>query len=126
MEVPDQVALRLDWGGIGAVPVSHVNQLAAQVGPPSQQGVPDGVYIAVGSVQPPLVVGDAAQRAARVAELQGGSIAVTVSAYLHMSRDTLGDVIKVLQTAADQYDNFCPTPELTEQKSSDNSRPERV
>ena len=110
MAVPEQVPMRLDWNDIENHPSFHVNQLIAQIGPPSSNGVPDGFYLAMGSVTPPVILGDDDdQRMARIAELAGGVLTVDVHARIHVSREVLGDIITVLQRVADQYDAATPT-----------------
>lgn len=104
MAVPEQVPMRLDWSEAETSPASHINQLLAQIGPPSSNGVPDGLYLAMGSVAPPIVLGNEDQRLARVAELTGGILKVAVHARVHVSREVLGDLIRVLEKAAEQYD----------------------
>jgi hypothetical protein len=102
--VPDQVLVKVDWSEAEACPVAHSNQILAQLGAPSGRGVPDGIYLTFGHVLPPIVVGDEEQRAARVAELTASTVKVAVQGRVQISRETLTDVIKVLQTAAEQYD----------------------
>jgi len=99
-----QVMIGLDWSEAEQAPALHVNQVLAQVGPPSSTGVPDGIYVALGSVSPPVIPADEERREARVAQLAGGVLKVTVQARVQMSREALGDLIQVLQTTADQYD----------------------
>jgi hypothetical protein len=94
----------LDWSEAEQAPALHVNQVLAQVGPPSSTGVPDGIYVALGSVSPPVIPADEERREARVAELAGGVLKVAVQARVQMSREALSDLIQVLQTTADQYD----------------------
>jgi hypothetical protein len=102
--IPPQVNVRLDWSAVDACPTQHVNQIIAQVGP-AQGGIPDGVYIGLGSVPPPLILAvNEAERAEMVAVLSAQPIAVTVHGRFHMSRAVLGALIKSLQTTADQYD----------------------
>ena len=108
MAVPEQVPMRLDWSDIENYPTPHVNQLIAQIGPPSSNGVLDGFYLALGSVTPPVVLGDEDQRTERIAELAGGVLKVAVHARVHVSREVLGDIITVLQRAAEQYDAAAP------------------
>lgn len=99
-----QVLVGLDWSEAEQAPAHHVNQVLAQVGPPSSKGVPDGIYVALGSVSPPVIPADEERREARVAQLTGGVLKVTVHARVQMSREALGDLIQVLQTTANQYD----------------------
>ena len=60
-----QVLVRLDWSEVEQTPAYHVNQVLAQVGPPSSRGVPDGIYVALGSVAPPVIPADEDRREAR-------------------------------------------------------------
>jgi hypothetical protein len=106
--VPEQVPMRLDWSDIENHASFHVNQLIAQIGPPSSNGVPDGFYLAMGSITPPVILGDDDERIARIAELAGSVLKVDVHARIHVSREVLGDMITVLQRAADQYDDATP------------------
>lgn len=99
-----QVLIGLDWSEAEQAPALHVNQVLAQVGPPSSNGVPDGIYVALGSVSPPVIPADEERREARVAQLEGGVLKVAVQARVQMSREALGDLIQVLQTTAEQYD----------------------
>ena len=117
MPVPEQVSIRLDWSEVEASPAPHVNQVLAQIGAPTGQGVPDGLHLAFGSISPPVVTGDEEQRAARVAELVGSTQKVTVLGRAHVSREVLDDIIRVLQQAAEQYDAMAAL--AAEQKSSE-------
>jgi len=102
--VPDQVSVRLDWSAADSCPAQHVNQVLVQVGPPSESGVPDGIYVAVGSICPPVIPADPEGRAARVAELTASVVKVAVCGRVSMSRDVLDDLMRVLKLTADQYD----------------------
>jgi hypothetical protein len=102
---PRQVLVRLDWSEVEQTPAQHVNQVLAQVGPPSLKGAPDGIYVALGSVSPPVIPSDGDGREARVAELANSVLKVAVHARLQLSREALRDLIHVLQTTAGQYDD---------------------
>ncbi len=104
VSIPDQVSVRLDWSAVEACPAQHVNQVLAQLGPPSESGIPDGVYVAVGSISPPVIPADPEGRAARVAELTAGAVKVAVYGRVTMSREVLDDLIRLLKMTADQYD----------------------
>jgi hypothetical protein len=84
--------------------VQHVNQVLVQVGPLSESGIPDGIYVAVGSVSPPVIPADPEGRAARVAELTASVLKVAVYGRVNMSREVLDDLIRLLKMTADQYD----------------------
>jgi hypothetical protein len=99
-----QILVSLDWSEAEQTSAYHVNQVLAQVGPPSSNGIPDGIYVALGSVSPPVIPPDDERRQARVAELADSVLKVTVHARVQMSREALRDLIKVLQTTAEQYD----------------------
>src|SRR5258707_9095832 len=102
--IPDKVSVRLDWSAAEACPAQHVNQVLVQVGPPSASGVPDGIYVAVGSVSPPVIPADPEGRAARVAELTASVVKVAVYGRVNMSREVLDDLMRLLKLTADQYD----------------------
>jgi hypothetical protein len=102
--IPDQVSVRLDWSAAEACPAQHVNQVLVQLGPPSASGVPDGIYVAVGSISPPVIPADPEARAARVAELTASVVKVAVYGRVTMSRDVLDELIRLLKVTADQYD----------------------
>lgn len=84
------------------MPVQHVNQALAQIGVPSTDGAPDGIYITLGSSEPPLIVGDEDERKQALEAL--GTIKITVHGRFHISRGQLDDLIRVLHTIAEQYD----------------------
>jgi hypothetical protein len=98
-----QFALAVDWAAAADVPTTHVNQFAAQAGPPNVDGTPDGVYLLFGSIAPPLIFGK--DETTLMRELESlKSITVTVHDRFHMSRARLGELIDVLQQAAVNYD----------------------
>lgn len=100
-----QVLVRLDWSEVEETPAQHVNQVLAQVGPPSSKGVPDGIYVALGSVSPPVIPPGGDRREPRVAQSANSVLKVSVRARVQVSREALRDIIQVLQTTADQYDD---------------------
>jgi hypothetical protein len=105
-EVSEQITVRLDWSEAATAPAQHVNQLLGQIGPPMANGIPDGVYLTFGSVAPPVIPppDDEAGRRAAIEALRTGLSKVSVHGRLHMSRDLLDDLIRVLQVTASQYD----------------------
>ncbi|HCU92168.1 MAG TPA: hypothetical protein DHU96_05300 [Actinobacteria bacterium] len=98
------IQLPQDWSAVADVPVQHVNQALAQIGLPSQDGAPDGVYISLGSSEPPAVFGNEEERKQALEAL--GAIKVTVHGRFHLSRGQLNDLIRVLRTIAEQYDGI--------------------
>ena len=105
MVSPQQVMVDLDWSEAEEGASQHVNQVLAQLGPPSLKGVPDGIYLALGSISPPVIPPDDERREARVAELADGVLKVVVHGRYHIGRETLRDIIDVLQQTAEQYDS---------------------
>jgi hypothetical protein len=104
--VPQHIGVRLDWSDIDACPTQHVNQVVVQLGNP-QEGIPDGIFIGLGSIAPPLILAaDEKERAEIIAALAAKAAKVTAHGRFHMSRGVLTAAIKALQTAADQYDEY--------------------
>jgi hypothetical protein len=102
VKLPAAIQLLQDWSAVADVPVQHVNQALAQIGVPSQDGAPDGIYISLGSSEPPLVYGNEDERKRTLEALS--TIKVTVYGRFHISRGQLDDLIGVLHTIAEQYD----------------------
>lgn len=102
--VPQEVSVRLDWSDAEAAATQHVNQLIGQVGPPTGDGTPDGIYLGIGSIAPPVILGTPEEMKLRGAQLEGTSIKVTVHGRYHVSRGFVDAMIKALQTTAAQYD----------------------
>jgi hypothetical protein len=103
-ELPEQVGVRLDWGAAESAPVQHVNQVIGQVGPPAGNGTPDGIYVAMGIVHPPVIPPDDEGRAKRVAELANSQLPVSVLGRFQLSREVAADLVRVLSTTIEQYD----------------------
>lgn len=115
--VPPQVTVRIDWTDSAAIDAQHVNQVIAQIGNPTPDGVPDGIYVTFGSVPPPVVVGpDEESQRAQLANLQGSSVKVAVASRLHMSRGLVDALVQVLQTATAQYDAAASQAESVKSK----------
>jgi hypothetical protein len=104
--VPQLVGVRVDWSDIDACPTQHVNQVIVQLGN-AQAGIPDGIYIGLGNIPPPLVLAaDEKERVEIITALAARAAKVSAHGRFHMSRGVLTAVIKALQTAADQYDEY--------------------
>jgi hypothetical protein len=102
---PPQVTVSVDWSDYAAERPEHVNQAMAQLGVPASDGVPDGVYVVLGNVLPPVMApGPDVEVQKRLAELQGTTLKVDIVGRFHMSRGLLDAIIQVLQTTAAQYD----------------------
>jgi hypothetical protein len=98
------VNVRLDWSETESAHAGHVNQILAQVGPPGSDGVPDGIYVTMGSVPPPVLIEGDATHEQLLEKITTSGVKVNVLGQFHMSRTMLSDFIQVLQTTADKYD----------------------
>jgi hypothetical protein len=101
----DTFALLLDWGEAYDAPRAHVNQFLGQVGVPLADGTPDGVWLVLGSVSPPIVVGADPEARQRQIDALKGTARVTVHGRFQMSRARLDELIGVLQETAANYDS---------------------
>lgn len=102
---PQLVKVRVDWSEAETGQAPHVNQALGQVGPPGTDGIPDGIYITMGSLTPPpLLDGDDEMRDRLLEKLTTNGLKVTVVSQIHMSRQMLGDFIAILQATAANYD----------------------
>lgn len=75
----------------------------AQVGNPGPDKVPDGIYVSLGNVAPPITPpGFTAEQAAE--ELKETTVAIHVHGRFHMSRAVAGKLMRDLQRVTEQYD----------------------
>jgi hypothetical protein len=101
-----QVTVSVNWAKIEELEPRHTNQVMGQLGNPGPDGIPDGIYIGLGVITPPVLQAPTPEEARKLAaSLQGTSVTVTPHGRFHMSRVFLDAVIKNLQATADQYDN---------------------
>jgi hypothetical protein len=108
-DVPVSVNVRLDWSDLDPVEPRHVNQAVVQLGPPSPDGIPEGIYLALGIALPPgsavgLNEADPQTQRRIIDELEANPVKVAVHGRYHISRTFLDSVINLLQKAADQVD----------------------
>jgi hypothetical protein len=96
--------IRLDWAAVETAQPVHANQVIAQVGPQGSDGQPDGLYISFGSAPPPVFTDEETQRRATIDRLREGGVKVNVLTQVHITRQLLGDLIGLLQTTAEKYD----------------------
>ena len=96
------IQLPLDWSGIAAEPVHHVNQVIAQIGGPAQDGVPDGIYVSFGRAEPLPVFGSEEERERAYQAI--AALKVSVHGRIHVSRSNLRDLVRVLEEVGRQYD----------------------
>ena len=98
------VQVRLDWSAVETAQPVHANQVIAQIGPQGSDGQPDGLYISFGSAPPPVFTDEGAQREAALDRLREAGVKVNVLTQVHITRQLLGDLIGLLQTTAEKYD----------------------
>jgi hypothetical protein len=99
---PEPITVRLDWGEAATVPVQHANQALGQLGTPVK-GIPDGIYLILGSVEP-LVIPDEESRAQAIEDLTAHGVRVTVQGRFHISRQAADELMRVLGESVALYD----------------------
>ncbi|MET8908401.1 hypothetical protein [Micromonospora sp. NPDC004551] len=97
-----QITVRVVWKDVDTIPVEPANQFAAMVGLPTGSGAPDGVIIVMGYAAPPVLLGTPDEVRRTAADLV--ELPVDVKARFVLTRERLGELIKVLQITAQQYD----------------------
>jgi hypothetical protein len=98
------INVAVDWSAAAVSPTTHVNQFIAQIGPPISGVGPDGVYLLMGSIPPPLVIGNDPETRQRSLDALKDGLKVTVHGRFQMSRERLEELIQVLHATADNYD----------------------
>ena len=79
------------------------NQFAVTLGLPTQAGVPEAVYLTMGNLEPPLLVGTDAE-IIRKLESMGGQLHVRPLGRFVLTRGRINELIKILQDVAKQFD----------------------
>lgn len=97
-----RVETRAMWADVSTVPVRVATHFAANAGMTSADGVPDGIYLTLGHVQFPLLVGSRDEVAKRLAE----GLTVSIEGRFLLTRSRLKELIEVLNNVADQYDGL--------------------
>jgi hypothetical protein len=95
--------LKADWSDADSVSTQPANQFAVTIGGRSEHGTPDGIYLTVGHITPPVLIGDPEAQMAQIKEL-GGKRKVAVYGHYLMTRERLDELISVLQMVAKRYD----------------------
>jgi hypothetical protein len=101
---PETIRVRVDWSEAEASRPQHVNQALSSIGPPGSDGIPDGVYLTLGTVFPPAITEDSDARNQLFERLRENGIKVNVAGSFHMTRQMVNDLIAVLQGTAAKYD----------------------
>lgn len=101
---PEIVAVPVRWN-LEGVPTLFANQWLATLGPPTADGVPDGIYLVLGTVAPPIIIGDTPEaRKAYVEAATRGGLTAEIHGRFFLTRGRLDEVITVLETVRDRYD----------------------
>jgi len=91
------------WPRIEEVPVFACNQVLTQVGGTTGEGsVPDEIFLTLGHVTPPVVMGSPEEVVAALAEV--GAVPVRTLGRYSMSRQRATELIGVLGVAVQQLD----------------------
>lgn len=106
--------ISVDWSEASDLPTTHVNQFFVSPGPPTSQGVPDGVYLVLGSIPPPFVPSDSEGQRRALQALKDRGLKVSAHARYQLSRERLDELIQVLQQLADKYDEMSGQPDREE------------
>jgi len=116
-----RVEVPVDWSEVADVPTAYVNQFVVQLGPPTRGGLPDGIYLLLGSVAPPLILGDnQAIRDASIRRAQDG-VKPEVHGRFYFTKERLDELISSLQTIADAYDKVAESDERPPMRVADSS-----
>lgn len=102
VRTPESIIIRLDWSEASSASLHHVNQAIGSLGPPTR-GIPDGVYLMLGEVEPSIVQDDEGREQA-IRELKSAGAKVRVPGRYHFSRELAGEIIRVLREVTAQYD----------------------
>jgi hypothetical protein len=101
-----RLQLKVDWSDFDGAAPQSANYFAASVGLPDDIGRPDGVYLAMGHLTPPMLLRGSPEEMQEQVDRFGGRRKVQVNGYYVISRSRLRELIGVLQTAAGQYDEI--------------------
>lgn len=117
-QIPQQIQVHLDWGAANEIPAVPVNKFAMVIGPHTNNGIPDGIFLILGNVVPPIIVGDNNTELKRksIEAAQQAGLHVDVYGRYHLSRDRLSDLIEGLQATARTYDLAARSLSETETK----------
>jgi hypothetical protein len=109
---PDEVArsaqglrVSVDWSDAASVPATPLNQFVCQVGAPLRDGRPDGIYLTLGTLIPPLVLGDTPEERQHFIDMAKAGARVQVHGRYALSRERLDEFIDALQGIANIYDS---------------------
>lgn len=88
------------------LPTTPLNQFVCQVGAPLRDGRPDGIYLLLGNVIPPFIVGNSPEEMQQFIDIaKAGGAKVQVHGRYVLSRERLDELIEALQQIANIYDS---------------------
>jgi hypothetical protein len=88
------------------------------MGPPTRDGIPDGIYLALGNIAPPIIIGDDETRQKTIDAIKESGLQVDVYGHYHLSRERLTDLIEALQQTVKNYDAMAMAARSDEETSS--------
>lgn len=98
------VSFEPDWSSADELPLIPVNQYVTQVGPGAgPMGVPDGIYLTLGTASPPIFVGDP-ERVREQLESHGNRVRVSAIVRVVLTRQRAEELAEMLTIAARQFD----------------------
>jgi hypothetical protein len=106
---PQELRVPVDWGDAADIPTTPLNQFVCQVGPPLRDGRPDGIYLLLGNIVPPLFLGDSQEERQRFIDIALAGAKVQVHGRYVLSRERLDELIAVLQKIAEIHDSAAET-----------------
>ncbi len=103
-QTPEVVAVPVRWN-LEGVPTLFANQFVATRGPPTTDGVPDGIYLVLGTVAPPIIIGETPEaRKAYVEAATRGGLTAEIHGRYFLTRGRLDEVITALETIREKFD----------------------
>ena len=99
---PEHSFVRTQWVGVDDVPLLVANQFAVQLGAGSPEVAPEDLFLVVGQVAPPLLVGTEEEQRAQFAEVT--AVPIRTLARLSLTRQRAVELAAALSQLVEQYD----------------------
>lgn len=94
------VTFHVDWPAAADVPTQHVNQFTLSPGLPTRDGTPDGIYLELGHLAPPVI------RPGTDPATMDTHLSVQVLGRFHFSKERLDELMGSLQEIAQKYEKI--------------------
>jgi uncharacterized protein (DUF1778 family) len=94
------VAFQIDWPVAADVSTQHVNQFTLSPGLPTNDGTPDGIYLELGHLAPPVI------RPGTDPATMEKHLSVQMLGRFHFSKERLDELIASLQEVAQNYEKI--------------------